>query len=445
MKSENKMLAMAPGRLVWNVSFPLMISLLVQSLYNIVDGIFVSRISLEALSATSIAYPIQMLMIALSVGTGVGLNAFLSKTLGAGKSKEAARISGNGILIALAEWAVFLIFGLFFCPMFVSLYALDSQTAQMAIAYLQICTCVSVGVFTAVIGERCLQATGKTWLSMASQSVGCVVNLVLDPIMIFGMIGFPVLGVRGAAIATVIGQCVSALTALLLNGFMNKAASFGVKDMKPDGKVIKNIFKIGLPTIVMQGCGSFMSMGMNAILIGYSSAQVAFFGAWYKLQSFLYMPLNGLAQGLIPIVGFNMGAGKLDRVKACFSCAMKMAIAFMAIGTVIFWIFPHQLLSLYLDDAQLLSQGVWAMRILSCCFVLTGISVTIGYYFTGRQNGMVNMISTLIRQIVLLLPCAWLLGKLFGLDGIWFSFWIAEGAACLFSVLWNKTHPLQKA
>jgi putative MATE family efflux protein len=435
MEKQNKMGVMPVNRLVWSISFPLMFSMLIQSLYNIVDGIFVAKISENALTATSLAYPIQMLMIAVSVGTGVGVNALLSQTLGKRDFEKVSKVAQNGLFAAIAGSLVFIVLGLIIVPAFIGAYTDDAQILADGISYLRICMIFSSGIFLATTGERCLQATGKTWLSMIAQTIGAVCNIILDPIFIFGLFGIPRMGVTGAAIATVIGQWAAAITSLLLNKIKNKEVKITVKGFTVDGTIMKEIYRVGFPSMVTSGIGSVMVVCMNKILVPFSTTAVAFFGVYYKLQNFLYMPTNGLAQGLIPIVGYNYGAGNMERVLQALKTALIGAIVLMLCGTAIFWIFPVQLLGLYDAGAELLAIGVPALRIISLTFVVTGVTVTIGYYFSGQGNAMINMVASLIRQLVLLLPLAYLFASRLGLGFTWYAFVISELVAGVFAVI----------
>lgn len=433
MEKQNRMGTTPMRKLVWSISFPLMISMLVQSLYNIVDGIFVARINENALTSTSLAYPVQMLMIAVSVGTGVGINALLSQTLGKKDFDKVSRVAMNGLFAAFCGSLVFVILGFLAVPAFLGAYTDDPEILKNGISYLRICMIFCTGIFVAATGERCLQATGKTWLSMIAQSIGAICNIILDPILIFGWFGLPALGVTGAAVATVIGQWAAAMVSLWLNMTRNQEVAIHVKGFCLDGSIMKAIYRVGFPTMVTQAIGSIMVVGMNGILYGASSTAVAFFGVYYKLQNFLYMPINGLAQGLIPIVGYNYGSGDTKRVKEALKTALGGAAALMLCGTAIFCLFPGQLLSLFDASAGMLEMGIPALRIISVVFLLTGITVTIGYYFSGLGNGVVNMVSSLLRQLLLLLPLAYLFSTGFGLSYTWYAFWLSELAACGFA------------
>lgn len=435
MEKQNKMGTMPMNQLVFSVSFPLMISMLVQSLYNIVDGIFVAKISEDALTATSLAYPVQMLMIAVSVGTGVGINSLLSRTLGKGDYEKVSKVAMNGLFAAVCGSFIFVVPGFFAAPVFLSAYTDNAEILKDGTSYLRICMIFSTGIFIAATGERCLQATGRTWLSMFAQSVGAVCNIILDPIMIFGLFGLPAMGVTGAAVATVAGQWAAAVVSLWLNKSRNQEVVLRLNGFRPDGAILKAVYRVGLPTMVTQGIGSVMVVGMNGILCMFSSTAVAFFGVYYKLQNFLYMPVNGLAQGLIPIVGYNYGAGNTKRVTGALKTALGSAVILMLCGTAVFCLFPGQLLSLFDAGPDMLAMGVPALRRISAIFLMTGITVTIGYYFSGLGNGLVNMVSSLLRQLVLLLPLAYLFSSRLGFDFTWYAFWISELAACVFAVI----------
>lgn len=439
--TTNKMETMPIKRLVVNISVPLMISLLVQSLYNIVDSIFVAQISEDALTATSLAYPIQMLMVAVSVGTGVGINSLISRKIGAKDYDAVGSISTTGLLLGGLSSVVFILFGSFFAPWFFSLYTNDPELEEMGIVYLRICTWFSLGIFVAAIVERMLQSTGKTALSMAAQVSGCVVNIVLDPIMILGYFGCPAMGVTGAAVATVIGQWTAAVVAIILNLICNKLVNFKVKGYKPDKSIIATIYKVGFPSMMVQAMGSLMIMGVNNILVVYSATAVAFFGVYYKLQNFVFMPSSGIAQGLIPIVGYNFGAKRAEKIEEAVKFAAILACVVMAVGMLLFHLIPAQLLGLYNASEAMLEIGVPALRIISLIFVPTAIVLVIGYAYTGMGNGMVNMIGTLLRQL-LPVPIIYFVAKYAGVSRVWFVFWFSNICALGYVLLsmWNTYH-----
>lgn len=432
--TANKMETMPVKRLVVNISVPLMISLLVQSLYNIVDGIFVAKISEDALTATSLAYPVQMLMVAVSVGTGVGINSLISRKAGAGDYDAVGNISTTGLLLGILSSLVFVLFGTFLAPGFLRIYTEEPKLLEMGTLYLRICTWFSLGIFIAAIVERMLQSTGNTALSMAAQVSGCIVNIVLDPIMIFGYLGCPAMGIAGAAIATVTGQWVAAVTALILNMVKNKLVGFKVRGYKPDGKIIATIYKVGFPSMMVQAMGSLMIMGINNILVVYSATAVAFFGVYYKLQNFVFMPSSGIAQGLIPIVGYNYGARRPGKIMEAVKFAAVLAGSVMAVGTLLFQIIPAQLLGLYDAGSGMLEMGVPALRILSLVFIPTAVILVIGYAYTGMGNGMVNMISTLLNQL-LPVPIVWFVARYVGIGRVWYVFWFSNLCALGFVLL----------
>lgn len=432
---ENKMGVMGMPRLVASVSFPLMVSMLVQSLYNIVDGIYVSRISENALAATSLAYPVQMLMIAVSVGTGVGVNSFLARTLGKKQYDQVNHSATNGLFLAAACSLAFMTLGLTCAPAFLRLFTDDSGILEMGIQYLRICLIFSQGIFVATTGERLLQATGRTMLSMSAQILGAAANIVLDPILIFGWFGLPQLGVAGAAYATVAGQWMAAIASLLLNQWKNQEIAFVFKGFRPDWAIIKAIYQVGAPTILLQTAGSLMMVSMNKILMPFSTTAVAVFGVYYKLQNFVFMPVNGLAQGLIPIVGYNYGAKNGRRVLEALKVTVIAAAAIMLVGTVVFLTIPDRLLLLFDANAQMLALGVPALRTISVTFILSAVTITVGYAMSGMGNGVVSMMGTMLRQLIVLVPCAWVLASARGIDCMWYAFWISETTALFYALI----------
>ena len=437
-QQQNRMGTMPVGKLVCSTSVPLMISMLVQSLYNIVDGIFVSRISENALTATSIAYPAQMLMLAVAVGTGVGINSLLSRKLGQKDFAGVNQVATDGLFLAVLSSIIFILFGIFGSSLFINAFTADSEIALYGKQYLQICMLFCSGIFLATTGERLLQATGNTMLSMLAQSIGAVINIILDPILIFGLFGFPSLGVRGAAIATVIGQWGAAVVSLGLNAKKNKEIHFIIKNYKPEWKMIKNIYKVGIPTMLMQTMGSIMMVGMNGILKGFSSVAVASFGVYYKLWTFVYMPVSGLSQGLIPIIGYNYGSKNGKRVSSAFKITVISSVCIMFAGMLLFLLVPGGLLGLYDASEQMLEIGIPLLRIMAVTFPVVAVTITIGFACSGLGNGMVSMISTLLRQLVLLIPFAYILAVSFGLNYAWYAAWGAELISMSFAVICLK-------
>lgn len=439
---QNKMGVMPVPRLVITMSVPLMLSLLVQSLYNIVDSIFVARISEKALTATSLAYPVQILMVALAVGTSVGINALLSKLLGARQTEQVRQAATTGLVLAVGTSLIFVVLGLVGAPAFASMMTKDAETAALCAAYLRICMCLCTGTFTETMTQRFLQAAGNTTLSMVSLIVGAGTNIILDPIMIFGYFGCPALGIRGAAIATVIGQWLGAVTALLLNHFLNPEIGFAFKGFRLKKATVLRIYQVGLPTIVMQAMNSVMNFAMNALLMGISPSAVAFFGVYYKLQNFLFMPMNGLGQAAIPIIGYNYGAGKGDRIRQVYRTCLPIGIGIGLAASVVFMAIPAQLLSLFSASEEMLAIGVPAIRTICVTFALASTTVILGYSASGLGNGVVNMLGNGLRQVIVLLPSAWLLLHFGGIGRIWYAMWISEASACLYTV-WQTRRELR--
>lgn len=437
------MAVMPMGKLVFSMSLPLMISLLVQSLYNIVDGIFVARISEDALTATSLAYPIQLLMVAVSVGTGVGVNALIARKLGAKQHDEANQVATTGLVLSVICAVIFLLLGVTCSDFFAHAFTSDPVTAEFCAEYLGICMIFSVGIFIETLAQRLLQATGNTLLSMISLIVGAVTNIILDPILIFGMLGAPVMGIRGAAVATVIGQWCGAAVALGLHFFKNPEIRFSFRGFRLKGDVFLAIYKVGLPTIVMQAIGSVMLSAMNGLIMPISSTGVAFFGAYYKLQNFLLLPMNGLGQAAIPIVGYNYGAKNGQRILQALKIDIPAAVCIGLTGTVIFLLLPGQLLGLFSASDVMLELGVPALRIISLTFAFAAVTVLIGYASAGLGNGVVNMIGAALRQLIILLPVAWLLARLGGINAIWYSMWASEVIAALYCIF-SLRHELKK-
>lgn len=434
---RSKLGAMPMGRLVANISLPLMISMLVQSMYNIVDGIYVSRIGEKALAATALAFPAQLLMIAVSVGTGVGVNSLLSRRLGERRHEEVGAGATNGLMLSLLSSALFMLAGIFATKPFIAAFTPDSAIREMGADYLRICLIFSQGVFLAVMGERLLQATGNTFLSMLAQAFGAMVNIALDPVFIFGLLGAPKMGVTGAAVATIIGQYSAAILALLLNERKNHEVKFQFRGFRPDIRAIAGIYKVGLPTMVVQTTASIMLVGMNKLLAA-STTAVALFGVYFKLQSFVFMPVSGLSQGLIPIVGFNYGAKNGERVVSAYRVTVLIAVSIMALGTLLFELFPRELLLLFDAGDEMRALGVPALRIIAVSFIPMAVTVVSGFACAGLGNGMVNMVGALLRQLVVLLPGAYLLEHFLGIAHVWYAFPLAELAAATAAALYVR-------
>ncbi len=426
---------MPVNRLLITMSLPMMASMLVQALYNIVDSIFVSRINENALTAVSLAFPIQTLMVAVGVGTCVGINAVLSRALGEKNQEMVNKTAGNGIVLMAASYVAFLLLGLFATKPFYLSQTADAQILQYGYEYLSLVCCLSFGSFAQFAFERLLQSTGKTFYIMITQGIGAVINIILDPIFIFGLFGVPGMGVRGAAVATVIGQITAGLLAFLINWKKNDEIQVTRETMRPDPQIIGLIYKIGVPSIIMQAIGSVMTYGMNLILISFSSTATAVFGVYFKLQSFIFMPVFGMNNGLVPILAYNYGAGSRERFVDSLKCGIKYAVAIMFAGLVIFQAAPEFLLGLFDASEAMLEIGVPALRTISYGFVLAGFGIVCGTAFQALGSATYSMMVSIARQLVVLLPAAYLLSLTGRVQNVWWSFPIAELVSMLITVL----------
>ncbi len=424
--SENKMGVMPVGRLLLSMSLPLMISMLVQALYNVVDSMFVSRLSEEALTAVSLAFPAQNLMISVGVGTGVGINALLSRSLGEKNFHMANKTAMNSLLLALGSALVFLLLGVFCAKTFFLAQTNIPEIVDGGIAYLRICCIFSFGMFFQITLERLLQATGRTFYTMITQGLGAIINIILDPIMIFGLFGFPKMGVAGAAVATVLGQIIAAFLALFFNLTKNHDITFSFRDFRPDGRVIRRIYSVGVPSIIMSSIGSVMTFGMNKILISFSSTAAAVFGVYFKLQSFVFMPVFGLNNGMVPILSYNYGARHPDRMVRTIKLSVCFAVCLMLVGVAAFWLIPTQLLSIFNASETMISIGVPALRIISISFLLAGFSICILSVCQSLGHGLLSLSVSVVRQLLVLLPSAFVLSRIGGLDLVWWAFPFAE-------------------
>lgn len=424
--TENKMGTMPINKLLVSMSFPMMISMLVQALYNIVDSIFVARISENALTAVSLAFPLQSLMIAIGAGMGVGVNAILSRSLGEKDYTRVNQSAMNGIFLSIINFCIFFLIGIFVTKPFYYSQTADQEIITYGIQYLTIVCCCSFGIYAQFIFERLLQSTGKTFYTMITQGTGAIINIILDPILIFGLMGAPKLGVRGAAIATVIGQIVASILAIIINIRKNNEIHISFKGFRPSLTTIKHIYSVGLPSIIMQSIGSVMVFGMNQILIGFSSTAAAVFGVYFKLQSFIFLPVFGLNNGMVPIIAYNYGAKKKERLLQVIKLSVCYAEALMILGFLAFQFFPRQLFNLFDASDHMLSMGIPALRIISIHFLLAGVCIVCGSAFQALGNGVYSMIVSIARQLVVLLPAAYLLSKLGSVNYVWWALPIAE-------------------
>ena len=436
---ENKMGVMPVGKLLAGMAVPMMISMLVQAMYNVVDSVFVSRISENALNAVSLAFPLQNLMIAVGAGTAVGINALLSRSLGEKRQDVADRAAGTGIFLSLCNAVVFAFIGVFLSRAFFMAQAKSvPEIVEMGTAYTRICLGLSVGLFCQFCFERLLQSTGRTVLAMTTQLIGAVINIVLDPIFIFGLCGMPRLGVTGAAVATVAGQITAAIIAIFLNLKRNPEIHIRPRLICWDKMVARDIYRVGVPSIVMQSIGSVMTFGMNKILFVFTPTATAVFGAYFKIQSFIFMPVFGLNNGMVPIISYNYGAAKPERVWKTVRLTIFTAVSIMFLGFLAFQTFPAMLLALFDASAEMTAIGVPALRTISISFLLAGFCIISGSVCQAVGNPMYSMVVSVCRQLVVLLPAAWLLSRTGRLELVWWSFPIAEIASVTLSAIFLR-------
>ncbi|MBR5231035.1 MAG: MATE family efflux transporter [Clostridia bacterium] len=428
---------MKMSKLVTKISVPIMVSMLIQGLYNIVDGIFVARYSAEALTAVSLVMPIQMLMIAVSTGLGVGINSLVSRRLGEKRSDEARTAARNGVFLELIGFALFFLFGAFAAKPFMKVLTPDAALQQLGGEYLSIVTMFSFGLFLSIVFERLMQATGNTVLSMLTQATGAVINIILDPVFIFTFD----MGVTGAAVATVIGQVGGMTLGIFLNQCKNKELKISVRGFKPDGAVIKGILTVGFPSVIMQSIASVMNVLMNMILLSYGNTPVNVLGVYFKLQSFVFMPVFGLSNGMVAIVGYNFGARNRKRVYESIKVALKLAGGIMLVGMCVFMLIPDVLLSLFEADGagELTELGRIALRIISINFLPAAVGITLSTVFQAVGKGTYSLIMSLCRQLVVLVPAAWILISIGGPTVVWWSFPISEVVSlCLCLVMFRR-------
>ncbi|MCC8027942.1 MAG: MATE family efflux transporter [Clostridium sp.] len=441
MSQENKMGSMPVKRLLISMSLPMILSMLVQAMYNIVDSVFVSMIDQAALTAVSMAFPIQNLLIAVSAGTCVGVNALLSRSLGEKNQKSANLAATNGIFLAFLSFIVFAVFGIFGSRLFFESQTSNPQIIEYGVQYLQIVCMFSFGIFGEMMFERIIQSTGRTIYCMITQGTGAIINIILDPILIFGLFGMPKMGIQGAAAATVFGQIVAMLLAMYFNHTKNKDVSMTFRGFRPHRRTIALIYEVGVPSIIMQSISSVMTFGMNKILITFSETAVAVFGVYFKLQSFIFMPIFGLNNGMIPIVAYNYGARNRKRIMETVRLSIGIAVGIMFLGLVIFQLFTSGLLLMFQADGDMLSIGIPALRIISLSFLFAGYCIIVGSVFQALGNGMYSLIISAARQLVCILPLAYFFAKTFGLHAVWYSIPLAEiTAVVLSSILFRKIY-----
>ena len=437
---ENKMGTMPINKLLISMALPMVISMLVQAMYNIVDSIFVSRLSENALTAVSMAFPMQSLMFSVAAGIGVGMNALLSRSLGQKNFKAANKAAMNGMFLEAIGAFLFILVGIFLVEPFFRIQTDNPEIIDLGISYTRLCMVLCFGIYGQFTFERILQSTGRTFYTMITQLVGAIINIILDPIMIFGLLGFPKLGVAGAALATVIGQIFAAALAFILNKKKNPDVQLEFKGFRPENHYIKTILAVGIPSIIMASVGSVMTFGMNLILGVYlaSSTAVAVFGVYFKLNSFIFMPVFGLNNGMVPIVSYNYGARNRKRLMDTIKFSIIYAVALMLIGLALFQFIPDKLLALFNASEDMLAIGVPALRIISLSFSFAGVCIIIVSTFQALGHGFFSMFVSIARQLVVLLPSAFILAAVGGLQATWWSFPIAEIASLTLSLVFFK-------
>lgn len=425
---ENKMGVMPINKLVFNMSVPMMLSMLVQSLYNIVDSVFVAKLSENALTAVSLAFPLQTLLIAVGAGTGVGINALLSKSLGEKDVKKVNQTAANGGFVYLLSYILFLILGLTVVKPFYAgqIKGADTEIMDFGVSYLSLVMIFSFGLFAQFYFERLLTSTGKTLYSMISQMTGAVTNIILDPILIFGLLGMPKLGVAGAAIATVIGQCAAGILAFIFNLRVNQEVQLSFKGFRPNARIIGRIYEVGIPSIIMQSIGSIMTYSMNTILITFTPTATAVFGVYFKLQSFFFMPIFGLNNGITPIIAYNYGANNKKRMLKTIKLSMAVAGVLMFVGLLAFEFIPHILFRFFDASDEMLEIGCHALRVIAVHFLIAWFCIIAGTVFQALGKAVYSLIVSIMRQLVVLVPAAFILAKVGGLDAVWWAFPIAE-------------------
>lgn len=422
LKSE-KMGSVPVGRLLASMSLPAMLSMLVQSLYNVVDSYFVSKLGEEAFTAVSIAFPMQLLTLAFAVGVGIGTNSLIARKLGEGKVDEATVTARTGLFLAILNAAIFMVIGLVVSGPFISLFSKNPEVISMGTTYLTIVTAASAGMFIEIIHSKTLQATGNMLIPMISQLIGAIVNIILNPLLIFGMFGLPEMGIAGSATATVIGQLTAMSYVMTMYRLKNHDIHLTLRGLKLKKDNIVNIYKVGAPAIVMNAIGSVTTTGLNAILMSFSETAIAVLGIYFKLQSFIFMPVFGLTQGAMPIMAYNFGANKKKRFYRTFYLSLTVAIIIMSLGLVLFQLIPGQLLSIFEQKSDI---GIFALRAISLCFLPAAFGVIITTMFQAVGHGMKALVMSLLRQLAFILPGAFLFGKIFGLSGVWFCYPFAE-------------------
>lgn len=438
MKQENKMGTHSIFPLLVGMSVPPTISMMINSLYNIIDSIFVARLGTDALTSVSLAFPIQNLILAVAVGSGVGVNSYIARKLGEKDLETANKTAAHGLTLSILHYIVVVILGIICIKPFFKLFTSDTAILQMGYEYTYIVTLLSIGTIMQITIEKILQATGNTLAPMYLQIIGAVTNIIFDPILIYGYFGFPKMGVAGAAIATIMGQMTALLCSIYVLFFRKQEITISLKDYKWSTKIVKEIYNVGIPSFFIMSIGSFLVMGINFILSGISTIAVSLFGIYFKLQTFIYMPTTGVTQGAMPIMGYNYGARNKKRVCDTLNYSLIICIVINAIGSILFWIFPKEILGFFNATPEMLTMGVDTMRIISISYAFGSVCFIFSSFLQAIGKGIPSLTITMLRQIVLLLPLAFILGKFFGLKGVWMSFPIVDITTCFIAFLIYK-------
>ncbi len=435
---ENKMGVMPIKKLLISMSLPIMISMLVQALYNVVDSIFVAQINENALTAVSLAFPIQNLIIAIAVGTGVGINSLLSRSLGEKNFEKANFTASNGVLLGFLSYLIFLVFGIFFSRLYFNSQTNDQQIIEYGVTYLSIISIGSIGAFFQIVYERLLQSTGKTFHTMITQGTGAIINIILDPILIFGWFGMPRMGIAGAAVATIVGQIIAALLSMYFNRTVNTEIEVRLRGFRPNLSIIKEIYAVGIPSILMMSITSITTYAINNILIKFSSTATAVYGIYFKVQSFIFMPVFGLNNGMVPILAYNFGARKKSRLMETIKLSTIYGVIIMTLGLIVIQLIPDKIFSLFNASENMLSIGVPALRIISLGYIFAAVSIVLSSVYQALGNGMLSLINSISRQLVVLLPAAYFLSLTGNVNRIWWSYPIAEVVSLILSIVFLK-------
>lgn len=439
---ENKLGIDPIGKLLFTVSFPIIISMLIQALYNMVDSYYIGKISEEAFTAVSIAFPLQNIMVGIAVGTGVGTNSLLSRSLGEKNFDKANLSAENGIFLSILYGIILLILSFVLPRYYYISQNVSQEIVNYGVEYLSTIMAFSMGVFIQINCERLLQSTGRSILTMFTQGIGALINIIFDPIFIFGYFGFPAMGVKGAAIATVVGQIIGALFGIYFNFKLNK--DIQIKKIRPRLQIIKKIYEVGLPSIVMISVTSTTIYFLNKILSIYSTSAIAALGAYYKIQSFIFLPIFGLTNGMVPIIAYNYGAENKKRIIKTIKLTMIVGTIMMILGTAILWIFPEELLDIFSASDAMKEVGITMLRIIALCFIFAGISIMGGSVFQALGNGILTLIDAVIRNIIIILPYTYIVSRIAPIEYVWWSYLLSETSSIIFVSYFMKNFAMKR-